>query len=487
VRAAKRCARPDLELVALIKRNAYHDSVTLMRATAELRRLPGVVEAAALLATEPNRAVLAEAGLLTADAERAGAADLILAVRAETVDAARAALARADALLAPGGAPGVAAELAPRSTFAAARRAEGAQVAVISVPGPFAALEAQQALGAGLHVFLFSDHVALADEVALKRRARARGLFVMGPECGTAILDGVGLGFANRVRRGPIGLVGASGSGLQEISTLVHRLGGGVSQVIGTGARDLDAAVGGLTTLQALAWLARDPATAVIVIVSKPPSEAVADRVLAAAAATGKAVVACLLGWGGKAPPGVRAVATLEAAALAAVAAAGLAPAALPAAPEGGPPVAGRVAGLFTGGTLCEEAAAIVGDGHRFVDFGGPTYTRGRPHPMIDPALRNGAVRAAGSDAGIGVILVDVVLGWGAHPDPAGELARAVAGARAAAGGRALHVVAHVIGTEDDPQRLEEQEAQLRAAGVLVGATNRIAAELARRLAGGTR
>ncbi len=458
-----------------------------MRATAELRALPGVVEAAALMATEPNRVLLAEAGLLTAEAESAGATDLVLAVRAETADAARTALACAELLLAPPGAPSAATELAPRSTFTAARRAEGAQVAVISVPGPFAALEAHQALGAGLHVFLFSDHVAPADEVTLKRRAGARGLFVMGPECGTAILDGIGLGFANRVRRGPIGLVGASGTGLQEVSTLVHRLGGGVSQVIGTGGRDLDDAVGGLTTLQALEWLARDPATAVIVIVSKPPSAAVADRVLAAAAAAGKPVVACLLGWGGKAPAGVRAVATLEAAALTGLDAVGLTPAALPLPSEGGSPAAGRVAGLFTGGTLCEEAAAIVGDGLPFVDFGSPAYTRGRPHPMIDPALRNGAVRAAGADGGVAVILADVVLGWGAHPDPAGELARAGADARAAARGRPLHLVAHVVGTDEDPQRLGEQEAQLRAAGVLVCATNRIAAELARRLAGGKR
>lgn len=476
-----------MEQVTLVRRSAYYDSVTLMRVTAALRALPGIAEAAALMATELNRAALADAGLLAAEGESAGPTDLVVAVRAETVDAARGALARAETLLAGGAAPGAVTEFAPRSSFAAARRAEGAGVAVISVPGPFAALDAHQALSAGLHVFLFSDHVAVDDEVALKRRAGARGLFVMGPECGTAILDGIGVGFANRVRRGPIGLVGASGTGLQEVSTLVHRLGGGVSQVIGTGGRDLDDAVGGLTTLQALAWLAGDPATAVIVIVSKAPSPAVADRVLAAAASAGKPVVACLLGWRGTAPAGVRAVATLEAAALAAVAAAGLAPAALPPAPDAGPPAPGCVAGLFTGGTLLEEAEAIVGGGHRFVDFGGPSYTRGRPHPMIDPELRNAAVRAAGADRGVGVILADVVLGWGAHPDPAGELARAAADARAAAGRRALHVVAHVVGTDDDLQRLGEQEAKLRAAGVLLCATNRSAAALARRLAGGGR
>ncbi len=193
----------------------------------------------------------------------------------------------------------------------------------MSVPGAHATAEAHQALSAGLHVFLFSDGVPLADEIALKRRADARGLLVMGPECGTSLVNGVGLGFANRVRRGPIGLVAASGTGLQEVSSLVHRLGAGVSQGIGTGGRDLDEAVGGLATLQALSWLARDPETRVIGLVSKASSPGVAARVLDAARATGKPVVACLSGWRGATPPGVESVTTLEAAALACVKALG--------------------------------------------------------------------------------------------------------------------------------------------------------------------
>ena len=477
-----------MELIALVRRDAYADSVALMRVSTELRALSGVVAAAAVMATDLNREQLREAGLLTDEAAAAGAGDLLVAVRAESRAAAEAALERAAALLAErrAGAP-TGRAIDPRSVLSAARRAGDATLALISVPGPYAAAEAQAALSAGLHVFLFSDHVPLADEIGLKRRAAARGLLVMGPECGTSILGGVGLGFANRVRRGGVGLVGASGTGLQEVTSLIHRLGGGVSHAIGTGGRDLDEAVGGLTTLQALEWLGRDPGTRVIAVVSKPPSAAVARRVLGAAAATGKPVIACLLGWKEAPPAPVRLVDTLDEAARSAVTALGGTPSVL-AAPPAPPRSGGGVLGLYTGGSLCEEARSLVGTaGYRFDDFGSERYTRGRPHPMIDPSLRNAAVAAAGADAQVGVLLVDVVLGDGAHADPAAALAPAVLAARASAGrqGRPFHVIGHVVGTDQDPQSLARQEARLREAGALVCPSNRLAAELAREIARG--
>jgi len=477
-----------VELIALVRRDAYADSVALMRVSTELRALSGVVAAAAVMATDLNREQLREAGLLTDEAAAAGAGDLLVAVRAESRAAAEAALERAAALLAErrAGAP-TGRAIDPRSVLSAARRAGDATLALISVPGPYAAAEAQAALSAGLHVFLFSDHVPLADEIGLKRRAAARGLLVMGPECGTSILGGVGLGFANRVRRGGVGLVGASGTGLQEVTSLIHLHGGGVSHAIGTGGRDLDEAVGGLTTLQALEWLGRDQATRVIAVVSKPPSAAVARRVLGAAAATGKPVIACLLGWKEAPPAPVRLVDTLDEAARSAVTALGGTPSVL-AAPPAPPRSGGGVLGLYTGGSLCEEARSLVGTaGYRFDDFGSERYTRGRPHPMIDPSLRNAAVAAAGADAQVGVLLVDVVLGDGAHADPAAALAPAVLAARASAGrqGRPFHVIGHVVGTDQDPQGLARQEARLREAGALVCPSNRLAAELAREIARG--
>src|SRR5215510_2476240 len=295
-----------MRLMWAVRRNSYFDSIDLMRVAEQARQLAGVDDIAVVMGTPPGRAMLAEAGMWPAEAPAAGPSDVLIAVRASTEAVASRALASVEELLSAGRATEHASvEMLPRTTAAAARGSAATNVALIAVPGPYAAVEAHQALSAGLHVLLFSDGVSLDDEVALKRRARERKLLVMGPECGTAIVNGVGLGFANRVRRGSIGVVGASGTGIQEVTTLVHRLGGGISHAIGTGGRDLDAAVGGVTTLQGLGWLAEDDGTRVVVIVSKPSSRDVADRVLAAAARLGKPAVACLLGYDGRVPKGL--------------------------------------------------------------------------------------------------------------------------------------------------------------------------------------
>jgi FdrA protein len=478
---------------ARVRPDAFVDSVALMQVTERVRTLPGVRAAALVMATDLNRRLLDDTDLLPAEAKRAGAADLVIAVRADGEAAAEAALSEAERLLAVRrDDQGPQRSQPPRSITGAAQRLAGANVALISVPGVHATAEAHQALSAGLHVFLFSDGVPLADEVRLKQRARALGLLVMGPECGTSLVNGVGLGFANRVRRGAVGLVAASGTGLQEVSTLIHRLGAGVSQGIGTGGRDLHEDVDGISTLQTLSWLARDAETRVIGIVSKAPSGPVGARVLAAAVMSDKPVVAYLPGWRGTPPPGVVMAPTLEAAAAACVRALEKKASGFPR-PRGsrvGRPRGGRVRGLFTGGTLCEEARTIVGDAaQEFVDFGDAAYTRGRPHPIIDPTLRSAAVMRAGGDQRVAVVLVDVILGDGAHPDPAGVLAAAIgeAQARARRGRRTLEVVAHVVGTDQDPQGLSDQEGKLRRAGAHVCPTNRLAAELARDLVRGRR
>ena len=303
-----------MRLVWAVRRNSYFDSIDLMRVAEQARQLAGVAEVAVVMGSPPGRAMLAAAGMWPAEAPEAGPSDLLISVRASTEAVANRALASVEELLsASRAAQHVIADRLPRTTAAAARGAAATNVALIAVPGAYAAVEAHQALSAGLHVFLFSDGVSMADEVALKRRARDRGLLVMGPECGTAIINGVGLGFANRVRRGPIGVVGASGTGIQELTTLVHRLGGGISHAIGTGGRDLQAAVGGLTTLQGVAALGADPGTRALLIVSKPSAPQTADAVLRAAGETRKPIVACLLGYDGATPPGVHTAATIAA------------------------------------------------------------------------------------------------------------------------------------------------------------------------------
>jgi FdrA protein len=476
-----------VQLAWTVRRNSYFDSIDLMRVGEQARQLTGVSDVAVVMGTPPGRAMLVEAGMWPSEAPEAGPSDLLIAVRADSEALAHRALARVEELLSASRDNEPARpDARPRTTASAARVAAPANIAVIAVPGAQAALDAQQALSAGLHVFLFSDGVSLDDEVGLKRRARARGLLVMGPECGTAIINGVGLGFANRVRRGSIGVVGASGTGIQEVTSLVHRLGGGISHAVGTGGRDLHATVGGLTSLQALEALAADVETRVVLVVSKPPSPRVADAVLRAAVATRKPVVACLLGYEGATPSGVRTTAALDEAAVAAVGLAGCADTKLerPALPAGAAR-GGAIRGLYAGGTLCDEARGIVGSGppHRFVDFGAEEYTRGRPHPIIDPGLRNAALLDAGADPGVSVILLDLVLGDCAHPDPAAALRPALIEARGRRRGRALTVVAHVVGTDQDPQSLDKQEHELRELGVIVCASNRIAAETARALA----
>jgi succinyl-CoA synthetase alpha subunit len=498
----------------LVRPDTYRDSVVLMRVAAELEQMPGVARAALMMATPANRGLLAEAGLLDGEAVAAGPGDLVIAVTAADARVAGDVLASAArrldrAAAAPASAAGT--FTAPR-TIAEAAALGGANLAMISTPGAYATAEALKALKRGLSVFLFSDNVPIEDEIELKRLAVGKRLLMMGPDCGTAIVDGIPLGFANAVRRGRVGLAGASGTGLQQVSCLVDGLGEGLSQVIGVGSRDLDERVGGLMMRAAIERLAADPATAVLVLVSKPPAAAVAREVLALARASGKPVVASFVGaaLGPIEAAGAFPAATLADAARLAVALARGAPTAGPPPAVRDPLLAGvrarvarlaasqrRVRGLYSGGTLCQEAKLILAAGnaaaaghtviergHTVIDLGDDAFTAGRPHPMIDFRLRNEHIAAAAADPTTAVILLDVVLGYGAHPDPAGALLPAIDDARGRSGGRAVAFVASVCGTAGDPQNLARQEAALSAAGVILAPSNAEAARLAARLAG---
>lgn len=478
-----------------VRKNTYYDSVTLMALTQKMAALPGVAEAVAVMATPMNKELLAGVGLLTAEADAGGADDLIVAIRADGDAACAAALA-----LFAGATARRAEDKKAATTFSsldtAVRHLPDANLAVISVPGEYAAREARAALRNGLHVMLFSDNVSLDDEIALKTTAHEKGLLVMGPDCGTAIVNGVALCFANAVRRGNIGIVGASGTGTQEVTVHIDRLGGGVSQVLGTGGRDLGAAVGGIMMLDCLAALSQDEATAVIVLISKPPAPAVADKIVAAIKTCPKPVVVCFLGDGAKAAGAEQTyfAVSLEEAARAAVAlAAGQKPAPLSCRHEKLATMAAvaraklapeqkTIRGLFCGGTLCQEAARMgPGEGHVFIDLGDDVYTMGKPHPMIEPSLRLPHIFDAARDPSVAVILLDIVLGYGAHPDPAGVTAPAIVEAReiARAAGRHLEVIAYVCGTDADPQGKADQEGKLAAAGATLAKSNARGAYLA--------
>ena len=474
-----------------VRRGAYCDSIVLMQLQSALQGLDGVADCGAVMATDANLALLESNGLRPPDVD-AGPDDLLVVVAADAADAADAALAQVDQLLARR--RGRSSEgYRPRSLEAAVRALPDARWVLVSVPGRYARTVAEKALELGRHVFLYSDNVPMADEAELKRRAHDKGLLVMGPDCGTAIVGGVGLGFANRVRRGDIGLVGASGTGLQAVTSRIHGLGGGVSHALGTGGRDLHAEIGAVTALQGLDLLARDPRTRVIVLISKPPAPAVAARLLAAARQTEKPVVVDFLGY----PPPSRHVGALyfasglgEAAEIAmelSMASEDSRTLELYRRGDGG----GRcLRGLFAGGTLAYEAlqglraflapmaSNIAMDGverlddpttsrgHTIVDLGDDALTVGRLHPMIDPDLGLRRLRREAEDPDTGLVLVDVVLGHGAHPDPAGELAPVIEAVR---GERPeLGVVALVVGTDEDPQDLGEQIERLERAGARV-------------------
>src|SRR6267378_1156737 len=454
-----------------VRASFYRDSVTLMRLAGAMEAVAGVTRAAAMMGTPANRALREQAGLLAKDGAAAGPADLVIAIVAEDAAAAGAARAAAEqALVArPPAVRGAAAT--PRTLEGALRSLPGANLVLISVPGAYAGAEALRALRAGLHVMLFSDNVPVATEVELKRLARERGRFLLGPDCGTVILDGVPLGFANVVPRGRIGLAAASGTGLQEVTCAIARLGEGVSQAIGVGGRDLSDEVGGLMMLRALEALGADAATEVVCVIGKPPGRATAVRLAEAVGGLGKP---CVVNFTGEtlARAPAHAIERLVAGAV-----------------RGLTPGARAVRGMYAGGTLAWEARGLLaarladvapgvtggGGVHRVVDLGEDAFTVGRPHPMIDGRVRREWIDKEARDPGTAVLLLDVVLGYGAHPDPAGELLLALDAARA----RGLAVIAGVCGTDADPQPRAAQVARLRDAGVVVMDSNAQAARLA--------
>ena len=486
----------------LVLPNTYRDSVELMRAAAELESLPGIQRAALVMATPANREVLQAADLLRGEALTAGPNDLVVAIAGDPAELGGAAAHARGVLSGRRSAPlqeGGSASEPPRTLGEALDLAPEASLVMISTPGTYATAEALKALKRGLDVFLFSDNVSIEDEVELKHLARRKGRLLMGPDCGTTILSGRPLGFANVVRDGRIGVIGASGTGLQQVVCLIDAAGEGISEAIGVGGRDLDERVGGTMMLAALERLAAAPRTSVIVVISKPPAHSVAERLLVAAAECGKPVVVNFLGIAATADDGALAFAdTLEAAARHAVALArGQSPTATPpsipsdrlaaASAEAARVTGHRIVGLFSGGTLCKEASQLLAHtDHELVDLGEDEFTVGRPHPMIDARLRCERILAVPDDASVGVLLLDVVLGYGSHADPAGALVDAigVARQRAAQSGRYLAVVASVCGTAADPQGLAAQQAELRQAGVLVASSNAEAARLAATLVG---
>ena len=449
-----------------VRAGVYADSVTLLQVSRQVQLLPGVATAQVAMATPLNIEVLEGMGF--ALPARTTADHLVVAVRLGDEGELDPVRAEVDRLLSERRtASGTADEEPPRTTASALLRQPGA-VVLVSVPGASAAVEAMDALESGSDVMVFSDNVPLEQEVALKTRATERDLLVMGPDCGTAVLDGLGLGFANVVSPGPVGIVAASGTGCQQVLALLDRAGVGVTTAYGVGGRDLSAAVGARSTRTALARLDADPRVELVLLVSKPPDPEVADLLTSYAAGLATPVVTALLGSGRP---------DLTAATEDVLNALGRPVPVWPVAGRAEPSGGSRLQGLFVGGTLKDESAAIVTDALvtpdrvALVDFGDDAYTTGRAHPMIDPSLRLARLTEVLAEPDTAVVLLDVVLGHGAEPDPAAALAAVITGARPP-------VVVSVVGSAHDPQGREAQVSALVAAGAEVhlshaGATRR--------------
>ncbi len=494
-----------------IRSGVYYDSAVLMQLQRSLAGLPGVADAGVVMGTESNKELLQHIDLVNPEVDAAKENDLVIVVRAETEAVAAEAIGKVDELLTRRKSA-VDQEYRPRSLEGANDMLPDSNWVLISVAGRYAAGVARESLRLGKHVFLFSDNVSVEDEISLKKDASEKGFLVMGPDCGTAIVNGIGLGFANKVRKGPIGVVAAAGTGLQQVTSRIHQLGSGITFGIGTGGRDLSEKVGGTTFLQGLDVLSRDSDTKVVLLVSKPPSPVVAEKVLKVARKAGKPVVVNFIAR----TPISRQIDNLffassldDAAALAVEL-------------SKNPPklqaedlklerfASGQhyLRGLFSGGTLAYEAQyllaeylpkvyanapinkdnklkdSLVSVEHSIVDLGEDEFTVGRLHPMMDNELRIRRLMEEAADPSVAVIMLDVVIGFGSHPDPASELAPAVAKAKdlAAKAGRYLEVVAVVTGTDEDPQDLNSQIRQLKEAGAWVDTSNEIVVRYAGRL-----
>jgi len=501
-----------------IKKGRYYDSVTLMIISGELNRMEGIISSSVVMGTAGNKAILASAGLMTEELTGAGDSDLIISVHALSEQAAVSAINKTDELfreLRKQGDEDIGKKA--RTLGDALLQMPGANLSLISVAGKYAAAEAMKALQKGLHVMIFSDNVPIEEELALKQHAHERGLLVMGPDCGTAIIHGIPLGFANAVGRGGIGIVAASGTGLQEVASVISAGGTGISQAIGTGGRDIKREIGGIMFLDAMKALAAHAETKVIVLVSKPPHREVVDRIAEEIRHSAKPVVTILIGGDAESLKDAGAITaqTLEEAGMLAVA---ISMDDDPATVQrtlaqrsewldvlAGSHAGGRngrfLRGLFSGGTLCDEAQLVLkktlgfvysntplhpdyqiqgtepGRGDCIIDMGDDAFTVGRPHPMIDYSTRNRRIMEETADREVAVILLDIVLGYGSHPDPASELAPVIR--KACEDFPGILFIGSVTGTDGDPQDRRRVIRELEAAGMVIMPSNAAAAELA--------
>lgn len=481
-----------------IKKNTYYDSVTLMIISKEVKKIAGVYEALVGMGTELNKELTSNLGISCKEIEEIGVNDFFVSVLAEESIDINDIMNDINGLLTQKK-KSSSSGYKPVSLKTALKEEGDSNLVIISVPGEYAYEEAKNALENNRHVMLFSDNVSIEEEIKLKSLAVEKGLLMMGPDCGTAIINNVPLAFGNVIRKGSIGIVGASGTGTQEVTVTIHRLGEGVSQVIGTGGRDLSLEVGGKMMLQGIKALIDDIDTKVIVVISKPPKEEVAERILNEVRTCPKPVVVCFIG-GDKdlakrynahgaislEDAGRKAVAILRGEEVEDFDGYDISNEEIRNIIESETLYMDKsqrnLMGLYTGGTLKDEAELYISDNHLFIDFGDDIFTKGRPHPMIDPTIRAEYLMKNGYSDNLALVIMDFVLGFGSHDDPVGEMIPSIKKAKdmMKSKGKYLSVIASICGTDEDPQDLLEAKEKLRQIGVVVMDSNIQATRLAK-------
>lgn len=500
---------------SFVKKGVYYDSVKLMLVTQKIKTLPGIIEAGVVMGTDLNKDILERVQLLSDEARTSSPADLIIGINAESQEAIDTVMNQLDELLNAQASSGEKTQYRAKSLNGALKAESGSNVAIISIPGHFAHIEARKALQNGLHVLLFSDNVPVEEEKSLKEYAKANDLLLMGPDCGTSIINGVPLGFANKIRTGSIGIVGASGTGIQEVSTLIHQQGYGISHAIGTGGRDLSLNVGGITMMQALQALNKDEKTQIIVVISKPPAKAIAEQMLNFIQnEIKKPVVVNFLGDQEvrQSSNTLAYTSTLEDTALKAVSlltdkdqAKFMDESQMDVIAQQEAQKLGAnkkyIRGLYCGGTLNYEAILmlekLIGgiysntlfnkdfelqdpyqlQGNACIDLGDDAFTVGRAHPMIDPSLRDQLLEEQILSPDASIILLDVVLGYGAHPNPAQGILNILKKHASQLAHKTILV--SICGTDQDPQNFAQIQSELEQAGVIVTPSNCCAATIA--------
>ena len=499
-------------IYTVVRKNSYQDSINLMLLTNRINTLEGVARSQIMMGTDANKDIFKNSGLYSDEVEKAAPSDMVIVVEADDEKIVDQVLEETKVFLN---------DLSVKKKGNDVKTAKNwdeamdmlpdANVALFSIPGEYAAPDLEEALDRGLHVFSFTDNVSLEDEIRLKKKAHEKGLLFMGPDCGTGIISSIPVAFTNVVKPGNIGIVGASGTGIQEVTTIIDRLGGGVIHAIGTGGRDLNEKVGAITVKDAIAALDKHDPTDIIVVISKPPAKEVRDEVVQLLQNVSKPVVAIFLGEKPDHHEGnVYLAHTLEETAQIAVDLANgrevkknyCTPAVSPI--DHVLSSEKTVKGLYSGGTLAAEAGMMISEaldlgglikeegyilktnGYEVIDLGDDIYTQGKPHPMIDPEVRIRKIREYAADKDTGVILLDCVLGYGCHPDMAGCLAPVIRESmdKAKAEGRELYFVASVCGTDKDPQDYRQSVETLKASGAFVEESNAKAIRLALKLKG---